>query len=139
MSIEYNNSYYGLYDMTEEELRSLLTMIKGAGLQERRIFNSVKTQIESILSVKEKEKSIAISCVEPIVQLKPGAILKKRLRKEDFNSRVWCTFKLLNIETLGDILQVSEKFYLSQRNFGRGSLNVIKLYLKQYGYSLKEK
>lgn len=35
--------------MTKDDLRSLLTMIKGACLPERRTFNSLKEQIEKIL------------------------------------------------------------------------------------------
>ncbi len=38
-------------NMTEDDLRSLLTMIKGAGLLERRTFDGVKRQIEEILKV----------------------------------------------------------------------------------------
>ena len=41
--------YYTLQNMTEDELRSLLVMIKGACLEERRVFNRVKVQIEKIL------------------------------------------------------------------------------------------
>lgn len=76
---------------------------------------------------------------EPLVKLKPDAILKRRLKQQDFNTKVWRTLVTLNIETLGDILQVSEKFYLSQKGFGMGSLNVLRNYVKQFGYKLKEK
>lgn len=76
---------------------------------------------------------------EPRVKLKPDAILKRRLKQQDFNTKVWRTLVTLNIETLGDILQVSEKFYLSQKGFGMGSLNVLRNYVKQFGYKLKEK
>lgn len=38
-------------NMAEDDLRSLLTMIKGAGLLERRTFDGVKRQIEDILKV----------------------------------------------------------------------------------------
>lgn len=90
----------------------------------------------------EEEKAL-VGCehyvsIEPIVKLKPDAILKRRLRKDDFNTRVWKTLVFLNIETLGDILQVSEKFYLSQRGFGKGCLCVLRDYVKQFGYNLKE-
>ena len=40
-----------LTNMTEDDLRSLLRMIKGAGLLERRTFDGVKKQIENILKV----------------------------------------------------------------------------------------
>ena len=129
---------YALTDMSGDELRSLLVMIKGAGLEERRVFNGVKMQIERILS-SEGVNAVHVACKDTVVQLKPGAILKRRLKREEFNKRVWNTFEQLNIETLGDILQVSEKFYLSLPNFGQGSLNVIRLYVKKYGYELKEK
>lgn len=76
---------------------------------------------------------------EPKVRLKPDAILKRRLKQEEFNTKVWRTLVMLNCETLGDILQVSERFYLSQRGFGMGSLNVLRKYVKQFGYKLKEK
>ena len=69
---------------------------------------------------------------EPLVKLKPDAILKRRLKQEDFNTKVWRTLMELHIETLGDILQVSEKFYLSQRGFGMGSLNVLRNFVKQF-------
>ena len=75
---------------------------------------------------------------EPSVKLKPDAILRRRLRREDFNTRVWNTLTDLNITTLGELLQVSEKFYRQQRNFGEGSLNVIKNFVKQFGYELKK-
>lgn len=39
--------------MTDKELRSLLKMIKGACLEERRVFDRVKKQIEGILKTKE--------------------------------------------------------------------------------------
>ena len=41
--------YYTLQNMNEDELRSLLAMINGACLEERRVFNRVKVQIEKIL------------------------------------------------------------------------------------------
>lgn len=74
----------------------------------------------------------------PMVMLKPDAILKRRLRRDEFPLRVWRTLENLNIETLGDILQVSETFYLSQPHFGKGSLNVLRNYVKKFGYKLKE-
>lgn len=40
---------WNLINMTEDDLRSLLKMIKGAGLLERRTFDGVKRQIEKIL------------------------------------------------------------------------------------------
>lgn len=76
---------------------------------------------------------------ESLVKLKHEAILKRRLRQEDFNTRVWRTLVMLDIETLGDILQVSERFYLSQKGFGKGSLNVLRNFVKKFGYKLKEK
>lgn len=76
---------------------------------------------------------------EPLVRLKPDAILKRRLKREDFNTKVWRTLMELNIETLGDILQVSERFYLRQKGFGMGSLNALRNFVKQFGYKLKEK
>ena len=76
---------------------------------------------------------------EPTVRLKPDAILKRRLKQEDFNTKVWRTLRELNCETLGDILQVSERFYLGQKGFGMGSLNVLRNFVKQFGYKLKEK
>lgn len=42
---------YCLAGMTEENLCALLTMIKGASLQERRTFDGVKRQIEKILNI----------------------------------------------------------------------------------------
>lgn len=74
---------------------------------------------------------------EPKVRLKPDAILKRRLKKEDFNTKVWRTLRELNCETLGDILQVSERFFLSQKGFGMGSLNILRKYVQQFGYSLR--
>ena len=74
----------------------------------------------------------------PLVRLKPDAVLKRRLKQEDFSVRAWKTLKVLNIETLGDILQVSEKFYLSQKGFGKNCLNELKEYVERFGYELKE-
>lgn len=76
---------------------------------------------------------------EPRVRLKPDAILKRRLKQEEFSVRVWRTLKELNIETLGDILQVSEKFYQSQKGFGETSLRELRHYVKNFGFKLKEK
>lgn len=76
---------------------------------------------------------------EPKVRLKPDAILKRRLKKEEFSVRVWRTLRELNCETLGDILQVSERFYLSQKGIGINSLKELKEYVKRFGYKLKEK
>ena len=76
---------------------------------------------------------------EPLVKLKPDAILKRRLKQEEFSVRVWRTLKDLNIETLGDILQVREKFYLNQKGFGIKRLNELREYVKRFGYELKEK
>lgn len=83
-------------------------------------------------------ESGAVPTEELLVRLKPDAILKRRLKEEEFSVRVWRTLKELNIETLGDILQVSEKFYLSQKGFGKGSLYVLRKYVKQFGYNLKK-
>ena len=41
--------YYNLQNMSEDELRSLLEMIKSSCLEERRVFNRVKVQIEKTL------------------------------------------------------------------------------------------
>lgn len=76
---------------------------------------------------------------EPIVKLKPDAILKRRLKQEEFSVRVWHVFEKLNIETLGDILEVSERYYLQQRCFGINSLYELRKYVKRFGYELKEK
>lgn len=87
----------------------------------------------------EAFEGLAVPIEEPLVRLKPDAILKRRLRQEDFNTKVWRTLVMLDCHTLGDILQISEKFYLSQQGFGMGSLNVLRRYVKQFGYKLKEK
>lgn len=76
---------------------------------------------------------------ESLVRLKRDAILKRKLRVEDFNARVWNTLSFLGITTLGELLQHDEKFYRQQRNFGEGSLNIIKKFVKQFGYELKKK
>lgn len=104
---------------------------------------SAEDENAAMQRLKEEEEALASGTVpideEPRIRLKPGAILKRRLKKEDFNTRVWRTLRNLNIETLGDILQVSEKFYFSQKGFGMGSLNVLRNFVKKYGYKLKEK
>lgn len=46
-----SNDTYSLSDITENELRSLLIMIKGACLPERQAFKKVKEQIEEILGL----------------------------------------------------------------------------------------
>ena len=76
---------------------------------------------------------------EPKVRLKPDAILKCRLKQNEFKPKVWRMLKELNCDTLGDILQISEKFYLRQKGFGMSSLNVLRKYVKSFGYKLKEK
>ena len=76
---------------------------------------------------------------EPLVRLKPNAILKRRLRPDEFPTRVWNTFVDLNIKTLGDILDCSEMFYLGRSKFGMGSLNAIKKYVESFGYKLRKK
>lgn len=97
----------------------------------------------SLQRLNEEAEALANGAVpideEPKVRLKPDAILKRRLKQEEFNTKVWRTLVMLNCETLGDILQVSERFYLSQKGFGMGSLNVLRKYVNQFGYKLKEK
>ena len=51
MSVRRHFGLYELVGMTERDVRSLLTMIKGTGLQERRVFDRVKWQIEKFLEV----------------------------------------------------------------------------------------
>lgn len=51
MLITQENGEYSLFGMTEDELRSMLAMIKSACLEERRVFNRVKGQIEKILEI----------------------------------------------------------------------------------------
>ena len=76
---------------------------------------------------------------EPKVRLKPDAILKRRLKQDEFKPKVWRMLKELNCDTLGDILQISEKFYLRQKGIGINSLNELKEHVKRFGYKLKEK
>ena len=50
MSVHKQNDIgFVLRDMRESDLRDLLSMIRGAGLQERRTFDKVRRQIEKIL------------------------------------------------------------------------------------------
>lgn len=87
----------------------------------------------------EALEGVAVPIEEQLVRLKPDAILKRKLRQKDFNTKVWRTLVMLDCHTLGDILQISEKFYLSQPYFGKASLNILREYVKQFGYKLKEK
>lgn len=103
---------------------------------------STEDEDAALKRLKEEAEAFASGIVpideEPIVKLKPDAILKRRLKQEEFSVRAWRTLKNLNIETLGDILQVSEKFYLSQKGFGINCLNELREFVKQFGYELKE-
>ena len=98
-----------------------------------------KASLQRLNEEAEALEGESLQIDEPMVTLKPDAILKRRLRRDEFPLRVWRTLENLNIETLGDILQVSETFYLSQPHFGKGSLNVLRNYVKKFGYKLKEK
>ena len=44
-----------------------------------------------------------------------------------------------NIDTLGELVQHDEEFYLSQPNYGRTSLEDLKKAIKTYGITLKKK
>ena len=43
------------------------------------------------------------------------------------------------INTLGELVQHDEKFYLDQPNYGRTSLEKLKRAIKPYGITLKKK
>ena len=48
MKIHLDNRAFLIKDMTADDVYSLLSMIKGAGLNERRTFDSLKRQIEEL-------------------------------------------------------------------------------------------
>ncbi len=65
------------------------------------------------------------------------ATLDSKICKDEFPVRVWRTLSKMGIKTLGDLLNVSETTYLSQPSFGRRSLNVLREYVRQFGYELR--
>ena len=131
----------------ESEIEPLLGFIK-----QKFIETYVKGFIQGMETAEDKEAAIrmlkeeteaftsgAIPEEEKRVRLEPNAILKRRIKKEEFSSRVWRTLKELNIETLGEILQVRETFYLRMEGFGVKSLKELREYVSQFGCCLKEK
>ena len=49
LTVSNSIDFWHLTNLTEEDLRALLKMIKGAGLLERRTFDGVKQQLEKLL------------------------------------------------------------------------------------------
>lgn len=58
------------------------------------------------------------------------------LSKEDFSVRVWNIFEQEGIQTIRDILKFSESGFLKMPGLGRKSLNEIKEFLYNHGWSL---
>lgn len=108
-----------------------------------KVMESMEDEDAALKRLNEEAEALSSGAVpideEPKVRLKPDAILKQRLKQNEFSVRVWRTLNDLNIETLGDILQVSEKFYQSQKGFGETSLRELRHYVKKFGFKLKEK
>lgn len=76
---------------------------------------------------------------EPVVSLKPGAILKRRLRKEEFSTRAWNVLQYMDVRTLGDMVSHSRTDYLKIKSIGKKTLKEIVDYAQRYGYDFNYK
>lgn len=77
---------------------------------------------------------------EPIVKLKPNAILKRRIHYEDFRKngvRIMNGLRASDIETLGDLMKYSEKDIMRMRNMGTNCVNELRWFVEQFGLKLR--
>jgi len=65
-------------------------------------------------------------------------ILEQSVEELEPSVRVSKCFRALNINTIGDVIQKTEKEFLKMKNFGKKSLNEIKEKLKKLGLSLAD-
>ena len=93
-------------------------------------FSETQIVFDSIVSDDDNET--------PLVRLKPNAILKRRLKQEDFSVRTWNCLIAADIKTLGDMISYSRLDYLRLRSLGKKSLTEIEDYVTQFGFSLKK-
>ena len=64
-----------------------------------------------------------------------GVIIPNDTKK--FYTRIYYTFKCLDIETVGDLLNYSAEDLLKMRNFGKRSLNTVRRWLASFNLKLK--
>lgn len=65
------------------------------------------------------------------------ALLSTRLTSLPFNRRSYHTLQILDIDTIGELLELSEDDFMRVRNCGRGTIRDIKEVLWERGLSLK--
>lgn len=72
-----------------------------------------------------------------VITQTPEDIMKKPLSDFDWPARVRSCFEELRLETIGQLVTLSEKDLTSVKNFGKTSLNIIKQRLAQIGLALR--
>lgn len=114
----------------EKDLEPLFRVLKQTLLETYLI--GYKKGFESAQNEKENDDA------EPLVRLKPDAILKRRLNQKDFSVRTWNCLVAADVKTLGDLISLKKTDYLRLRGFGRISLGEIEDYATKFGYELKK-
>lgn len=72
-------------------------------------------------------------------QVERGALLNTSMGDFDFPDRILDAFEKLNVETVGDLIQVTEDQLLACDNFGHHSLERVKNFLDQHDLELAER
>ena len=73
------------------------------------------------------------------VRLKEGAILKRKLRENEFSRRVWNVFTSNGITTLGDIIQYTIMDMMMWHNFGKACVTEVAAYVESFGLKMRYK
>lgn len=79
---------------------------------------------------------------EPLVRLKPGAILKRKVKQGDLVgcrniTRIWNCLRAHDIETVGDLVRLTSHEVLRWPNFGRESYLELCQVMKIWGVDFK--
>ena len=80
---------------------------------------------------------------EPLVRLKPGAILKRKVKREDFVgcrniTRIWNCMRANDIHTVGDLARLTHHEVLRWPNFGKESYLELCQVMKMWGVEFKQ-
>lgn len=93
--------------------------------------------LSAVRQVAKELNAVKVQEEEPLVRLKPNAILKRRLHpNDDFSTRTSSVIKSHDIKTLGDIIKYSEADFLTMRGCGKVCLNEIKKFVGGFGLKL---
>ena len=102
------------------------------GISENKVF-ATKEELRDYVFEKEPEQEIPQN--NDILREGWGVIIPNNTKK--FYTRIYCTFKCLDIETVGDLLEYSAQDLLEMRNFGKSSLNTVRRWLASFNLKLK--